>query len=371
MAIGELARDARPGGRETELSERSRIVVSAETAYPRTAAGARVRLASTVAHLAPHGIDLRYRPTLTEDEYATISARRTSFVPKGIALARGAARAIQRRDEHDLVLVHRLRFLTPLPGVEPLPSVDVYDFDDALFVGGTLPWHRRFAWIKQEAARCRSYLSRARLVIAGNSYLAAEARRWGARVEVVPSCVDPSIQGPRKHEQRDPIHVGWIGSVTTSPYLKEVLPVFERLNAGGLRAKLVLVGAGANLQAPWIEHRTWSLEREHAELADFDIGVMPMPDTTWTRGKCGYKVLQYFACGVPAVASPVGVARGMVSDERGRLAGTQDEWLKALDELIRDAGLRQELGGAGRVFVEQEYSYQRWAPRLAELLRQL
>ncbi len=271
------------------------------------------------------------------------------------------------------MLVQRLRLLTPLPGREPLPRVDVYDFDDALFVGATLPGHDRFAWLKRERERCYAYLSRARLVLAGNSYLADHAAKRARRVEVVPSCVDPDLQPLHDHEDREVVRVGWIGSLTTSPYLEAVLPVFHRLNSSRIRAKLVVVGSARRRRAsaPWIEHRPWSLETERDELAGFDIGIMPMPDTEWTRGKCGYKLLQYFSAGVPAVASPVGVNRALVGDERGVLATSEDEWLAALERLVGDADARRELGRAARAFVEREYSYRRWAPEVAGLLRQL
>jgi glycosyltransferase involved in cell wall biosynthesis len=147
--------------------------------------------------------------------------------------------------------------------------------------------------------------------------------------------------------------------------------VFERLNANGPRAKLVIVGAGISVRAPWVEHRKWSLETEREELSNFDIGVMPLPDDPWTRGKCGYKLLQYFAAAVPAVASPVGVNKAIIGNERGRLAKTEDEWFRALSELIADVELRREIGSAARAFVEREFSYRRWAPEYARLLHQL
>jgi glycosyltransferase involved in cell wall biosynthesis len=149
------------------------------------------------------------------------------------------------------------------------------------------------------------------------------------------------------------------------------MPVFERLNANRVRAKLVVVGTGVNLRAPWMEHREWSLDTEQAELANFDIGVMPLPDDEWTRGKCGYKLLQYFAAAVPAVASPVGVNRSIIGSARGYLADTAGDWFRALSELINDVDLRRQMGANGRAFVEREFSYQRWAPEYAALLRQL
>jgi glycosyltransferase involved in cell wall biosynthesis len=150
-----------------------------------------------------------------------------------------------------------------------------------------------------------------------------------------------------------------------------MLPIFARINQDLVRAKLVLVGANPQLTAPWIEHRRWSMATEADDLASFDIGIMPLPDTDWARGKCGYKILQYSAAGVPAIASPVGVAADFVADGRGLAASTADEWRAALEQLIADPVQRRERGAAARKFAERDYSYQRWAPELAGLLRSL
>jgi glycosyltransferase involved in cell wall biosynthesis len=338
-----------------------------ETAYPLAVASARVRVASFEPFLRSHDVALKYHPTLTDSEYG-ILASRASIARKAIALAKGASRATLRHRAHDLLLVHRLRLLIPLPGIDPPPRLDVYDIDDALFLGSAAPANLRFQWAKQEARRCIECLRRARLVIAGNSFLAGEARGYARRVEVVPSCVDPGGQDLRTHGPADVVTVGWIGSHTTSAYLQPVLPVFAHLNKDRVRAKLVLIGADPRLRASWIEHRPWSLARETTDLAGFDIGIMPLPDTDWARGKCGYKVLQYFSAGVPAVASPVGVTSELIGRDRGILAASPEEWRAALERLIDDVAERRERGAAGRAFVEREYSYQRWAPELAAML---
>src|SRR3954447_8538985 len=127
---------------------------------------------------------------------------------------------MRARPDHDVLLVHRLRLLTPLPGVDPPPRLDVYDLDDALFVGSAAAVNRRFQWAKQEARRCVACLRRARLVIAGNAFLAGTAREYAERVEVVPSCVNPAVQPLRTHGTADVVTVGWIGSPTTSIYLE-------------------------------------------------------------------------------------------------------------------------------------------------------
>jgi len=350
--------------------------VVAETAYPISAASARVRVAAFAPHLREHGVGLRFRPNLTDAEYRAISSD-ANTVRKARALARASARLVAahvRRSEAGPLLVHRLRFLVPIPGLEPARVVDAYDFDDALYMGSILDPNRRFRRLKREAEHWLAYVRRARLVIAGNEHLAARAREHASRVEMIPSCVDPAGQPTRRQEEREAVTIGWIGSRSTSDDLRQVLPVIGRLHERGLKARLVLIGAWPlELTAPWLVQRPWSESSEGEELASLDIGIMPLPDNEWTRGKCGYKLLQYFSAGVPAVASPVGVNKAIIGErkERGLLATTPEEWSEALEELIRDHEARREMGAAARRFVESEYSYQRWAPELASLLADL
>jgi glycosyltransferase involved in cell wall biosynthesis len=190
-------------------------------------------------------------------------------------------------------------------------------------------------------------------------------------VEIVPSCVDTDRQPLRAHREADVVTVGWLGSHTTVAYLAPILPVMARLNRDRLRARLVVIGGETGMTAPWLEHRPWSLETETTDLAGFDIGVMPLPDTDWARGKCGYKILQYFSAGVTAVVSPVGISTQLVGDGRGLTAAHEDEWHAALSRLIADCAERRERGAAARTYAEREYSYQRWAPEYAALLHSI
>lgn len=348
------------------------LPVLAETAYPGSAPGARVRLLDFVPFLDGCGVELTVHPTLTDSEYSTVIS---SGSPAGKARVLGSAamRLVRRPGINPelLFLVHRLRFLLPLPAIDPPTRLDIYDFDDALFVGSTMNENRRFAWVKREAERWRQYTKRARITLAGNSYLADQARQQGGRVEILPSCVNPAVQPVREHEEVETVRIGWVGSQSTAVYLEQLLPVFERLWKRGRNFELAVVGAGHLPAAPWIRPSPWSLDSERELLASFDIGIMPLPDDPWTRGKCGYKILQYFAAGVPAVVSPVGVNRKIVGTERGLLATSEVEWLEALDQLVLDADMRREAGANARSFVVDEYSFQTWAPRLAELLGEL
>ncbi len=345
------------------------LAISAVTAYPASAASARVRVADFAPFLAEYGVDLQHMPMLTTEEYELLSSG-ANPLRKAMVLAKSAARAATMR-RPGLLLVQRLILLAPIPALDPPRALDVYDFDDALPVGPAASTSRRLLWLKQEARRATTCMRRARLVVASNATLASQARDHAARVEIVPSCVDPTAQTLRQHADCEELTIGWIGSRTTAPYLMPLLPVVARLNGRGIRAKLVVVGADTGVRAEWIEHRPWSLATQKAEIGKFDVGVMPLPDTAWTRGKAGYKLLQYFAAGVPAIASPVGVNAGLVADDRGIGATTEVEWEHALIELLRDAKQRQERGGSARRFVEDHYSYQRWAPELAAILHSL
>ncbi len=342
--------------------------ISAETVYPNSVAGSRVRVEAFAEHLVPFGIDLRYRPTLSNREYQLIASPATAS-RKALAVLSASTRLALRKRRVEPLLIYRLLLPLPLPGVDPPVRIAVYDFDDALFVGSMSAANRRYTWLKREVARCITYMRLADLVIVGNGYLAERARTYAKRVEVVPSCVDPWLQPLRVHRDKDVLTVGWIGAPSTSGYLDEVLPAFARFNSSHLRAKLVLMGADRRIGAPWIEHRTWSLRSERTLLTELDIGIMPMPDSDWTRGKCGYKLLRYFSAGVPAIASPVGVNSAIVGTSRGVLASTNRDWQRALGALAGDWKARREMGAASRRFVEREFSYQRWAPELAGMLR--
>ena len=345
------------------------LTVVAQTAYPPSAASARVRLAGFVPFLAVHDVALDYRPTLTDAQYAVIADGRRAG-PKLRALAASMA-VVARRPDADpasLLLVHRLRSLMPVPVLEFSRRVDVYDFDDAMFVASGQGTGNRSRIIKAEAGRWSRYTEAARLVLAGNDHLASAARKRARWVEVVPSCVDPTRYALREHRDRSPVTIGWIGSRTTTPFLEAVLPAFERLNRDRVRARMLVVGGDVLPRFRWLEQRQWSPNREAADLGELDIGIMPVPDNPWTRGKCGYKVLQYFAAGLPVIASPVGVNAGLIGVDRGRLASSTDEWHAALRELSSDAGARRQMGAAGRRLVEAGYSYQRWAPELAAML---
>jgi len=163
--------------------------------------------------------------------------------------------------------------------------------------------------------------------------------------------------------------VGWIGSPSTAKYLQMLASSLETLSALFPLRLRAIGGGGVRLPGVEVENLPWSELEEVSMLQGCDIGVMPLADTPWERGKCGFKLIQYMACRKPVVASPVGVNREIVVDGvNGFLASSHDEWVRALERLKSDPELRKTMGANGRRMVEEKYCLQVTAPRLHWLL---
>jgi glycosyltransferase involved in cell wall biosynthesis len=243
----------------------------------------------------------------------------------------------------------------------------VVDYDDATF--HRYDRHRMRAVRALLGRKLVALLRGARLVTAGNAYLADYARNAGAAdVQLVPTVLDirhyEVLAEPRSAELR----IGWIGSPSTAPYLGLVREPLRRL-AAERPIRLVVIGARdlPPLEAP-VEQHEWSEDTESALLGSVHVGIMPLLDGPWERGKCGYKLLQYMACGRPVIASPVGVNVDIATPAVGFLAADAGQWLAALRTLAADAALRRRLGDAGRARVEADFSLQTRGPQVAALL---
>ncbi|MEO5328903.1 MAG: glycosyltransferase family 4 protein [Magnetococcus sp. THC-1_WYH] len=248
----------------------------------------------------------------------------------------------------------------------------VMDYDDAIFHlydAHPNPWVRRLIGHK-----IATVMRLAHTVVAGNPYLADYARRAGAqRVEVIPTVID-LVRYPmtERGSGSEPYTIGWIGSPSTAPYLCHIAPALAEV-CKNRQVKLRVVGSGQidlpGVPAEWIP---WNETTEVDEIRGFDVGIMPLPDEPWTRGKCGFKLIQYMACGLPVVASPVGVNSEIVEEGvNGFFAKTAEEWTEALRILKCNAVLRQQMGEAGRRKVEQQYALQVTGPRLVALIQSI
>lgn len=328
----------------------------------------RYRVYQLLPWLQQLGVECTVSPAIDDALY-----RRLYLDSGGKGSRRGAFAAswrrrradLQRAGDFDAVFVQKGVFPGLYSGFErkfaarrPL----VFDFDDAIWlprVGGS----RVLRTLHREAA-VQDILRCAAAVIAGNDFLAEYAARFNRKVTVVPSSISVEAYETAANSGL----VGWIGSRTTLPYLKPLKAIFETL---GIKPRIIASGDPTQLGFE-VEFRPWRLETEMEELSHIGIGIAPLPDTPWEHGKCGVKILQYMASGIPVVASPVGANRGIVTHGvNGFLAGNTQEWTTALHRLIADPKLRQQLGTAGHQTVEKRFRVQRAAETVASVLRPL
>jgi hypothetical protein len=326
----------------------------------------RYRVYQLLPWLRKLGVECEVSPAMDDALY-----RRLYLDPHASASRSAAFRAawrqrradVRRLGDFDVVVVQKGVFPGLYSGFEkqiasrkPL----VFDFDDAIWlprVGGS--WALRAL---HREARVKNVLRVAAAVIAGNDFLAGYAGCLNRNVRVVPSSIPIETCAPATNSSL----VGWIGSRTTLPYLKVLKPVFETL---GIKPRVIASGEPEQLGFD-VEFRRWELETESAELSQIGIGIAPLADTPWELGKCGVKLLQYMASGIPVVASPVGVnASIVIHGVNGFLATDTGEWVTALRRLIADPKLRQQMGAAGRETVEKRFNVQRAAEAVNAVLR--
>ncbi len=269
-----------------------------------------------------------------------------------------------------VVLQKRLLNRAELFFVRQRSKLLVYDLDDAVMLDGQGQPERR------RQSRFRAMASSADLVICGNGYLADLARPFHSQAAVIPTCINAETYHPKlRTHNTSLLIIGWTGSRSTNRYLNAVLPAIASLGGEVMFKFLSDTSEGIDfslLGEVAYQFVPWSPAVEILETATFDIGLMPLPDNPWTRGKCGFKALQYMGLGIPAVCSPVGVNCEIITHgANGLLARSEHEWKCCLARLVQDAAYRERLGNAGRQRVLEEYAIQVQAPRLVQLLEQL
>lgn len=246
----------------------------------------------------------------------------------------------------------------------------VYDFDDAIFLKA--PGRSDTAeFFLRATKRCPAHCREADLVLTGNAYLAEYARTQNSHVRVIPTTVNTSLHTPRESAKSlgSPVVVGWIGSRTTAVYLESILPELAEAQRHA-DFELLVIGAEMNLQGVRGKCEPWSSAAEIGLLQEMDIGLMPLVDSDWERGKCSLKALLYGAVGIPAVVSNVGTNPEAVLDGKtGFLVSESSQWAPRIIELVTDVALRRQFGVAAREHIESNYSTKRWVPELALALR--
>ncbi len=342
--------------------------------YSRRAASSRYRMFQFEGYFRGLGWEIDYHPLL-DDSYIgyLYSGSRFPFA----SVIRGYADRVLRflgNGQYDLIWLQQEAFpWMPYPAERLLASARapiVVDMDDAFF--HRYDKHGSSVVRTIMGRKIDSVLRRSALVVAGNEYLANRAVDSGARrVEVVPTVINLEDYQIVKTPGNDQYTLGWIGSPGTSAYLDMLGDAVRQLREEA-PLKFVAVGASAKANEIGAEVRQWSVATEVQDLQQIDVGVMPLPDSYWERGKCGFKIIQYMACGKPAVASPVGANRVIISHGiDGFHARTKEEWVGALRTLRDDGTLRETMGRNARKKVEESYNSGIVAPRLARLFSEI
>lgn len=295
-----------------------------------------------------------------------------------------------RASEYDIIFVQREAFMTGSTRFEKKFAKSgaklVFDFDDAIWNLDTSDANKKFEWLKNPG-KTAEIISMSHLVIAGNQYLANYAKRHNKNVVIIPTTIDTAeyrsvsssgvgfvSSSAVENSQNQPVCIGWSGSLTTIKHFEFAVPFLREIKTKyGDRVSIKVIGDNSYVNEELgIQGLAWRKEDEVKELSTFDIGIMPLPDDEWAKGKCGLKGLQYMALGIPTIMSPVGVNTEIIRDgENGMLATTTEEWVSKLDQLIISADLRMKIGSAAVQTVKDSYSVDAWNVRYLSLFSQL
>jgi glycosyltransferase involved in cell wall biosynthesis len=341
-----------------------------------TSPGQRYRLEQWDPLLRERGVEITYEPFESAELHSLVY--KPGLMSKKLPLV---LRALRRRmslirniKKYDLVYIFREAALLGPPIFERLIHQSgvpiVFDFDDAIFVSYRSPSNGYLSYLKF-AAKTKSICRMSAHVMVGNPYLADYARQVNDHVTIVPTTIDTEKYQviDARDNTRAPV-IGWTGSFSTVQHLDTLRSALIKLAAKESYQLQVIGTPEYKLENVDVRAQLWRADTEVNDLSRIDIGVMPLPDDNWSKGKCGLKALQFMALGIPVVCSPVGVNTDIIQDgENGFLAATDDEWLDKLTRLLRSQELRTKLGHAGRRTVEQKYSAISQAPRVYDVFK--
>ncbi len=345
--------------------------------YPTEGASNRVRVEQFIPYLEANGVACKVRPFMNKRFFSILYLPHQYFqkVFWFIICTVNRMLDLARALNYDIIFIHREAYPLGGPYFESIlylmKKKIIFDFDDAIFLPNTSE-HNTYIERFKHPDKVSRIIRLARHVIAGNSYLRDFASGFNKNVTVIPSSVDTQKYCPAEGKAKTGgVVIGWIGTSTTKPFLYELEDVFARLEEKYKNLKFSIVGA--NFQSDRVKNiaaKKWSLDEELRDIHEMDIGVMPMPDNMWTRGKCAFKAILYMACGIPVVSSPVGMNMEVVKDgQNGFLAQDSVDWLNKLSLLIEKSDLRREMGRKGRILIEERYSVNANAPALLKIIR--
>lgn len=283
--------------------------------------------------------------------------------PEGIA---GWSSMMDRLRGADVVFVQRKRLpRSILMLLKRLKKKVIYDFDDAVMFKNSLS---RNPYSLRRTMSFKRMLRYTDLVVAGNMFLKGEAEKYHNHVEVLPTPVDAERYTAKVYRKGDTVNIGWIGDHGSIHYMESYKDVWEAIGSRYGNVVLTII-CDTFIEAKHIRLNKiqWNYDREIDDLMAIDIGVMPLFDDLWSRGKCGFKIIQYLGVGVPAVCTPVGINRDVIDDGvNGLWAVSKEDWIEKLSVLIENGPLREQMGREGRRTIMEGYTVQVCAPQLIE-----
>lgn len=334
--------------------------------YPKNQAPSqRFRIEHFLDDFEKANITYQYEPFINESTWKVLYQSKNSF-KKLVGIINGFLNRIRllfKLKKYDYVYLHREASPLGPPVFEfiiakILKKKIIYDFDDAIWLPNTsqqnkiaasLKWHHKVASI------CKwSYK-----ISCGNGYLAEYAKRFNENVFIIPTVVETDTRHAiiKKHTEKNYPIIGWTGSHSTLPYLDELIPILKELEKNYSFEFLVIANQNPKLPLKNFRFIKWNEETEIEDLSQIDIGVMPLPNNQWTKGKCGFKAIQYMALGIPAVVSPVSVNKKIVNHQiNGFLCENESDWKNTLTQLLINSSLREKMGISAREKIKSDYS---------------
>lgn len=347
---------------------------------PGRSPGQRFRFEQYLNYLTAHGFhcDISYLIDQKDDAMFYAPGQylaKTRFLLKSI---RHRLRDLKKAPHYDMIFLYREAHMLGSTFFErKLKALNIpmiVDFDDSIWLKDVSNGNRNLAFLKRPS-KTAEIVAMCSAVIVGNQYLADYARQYNSKVFIIPTTIDTDYYlAPPKEEPAGQVCIGWTGSSTTLKHFTLALPVLRRLRqkyGSGLSFRLISDEPFRGT-LDGLENIPWNRETEVQDLNAIDIGIMPLPDDAWSRGKCGFKGLQYMALNKPSVMSPVGVNKDIIlHGQNGYLAQTEAEWEQILSMLIEDPALRQAIGARGRRTVEERFSYNAQKEPYLSIFREL
>jgi len=333
--------------------------------YPHAQAPSqRFRFEQYLGILEESGFEIEVHPFLSEKDWAPLY-KEGSFFRKGFSMLRSFIRRFAllfKLRKFDFVFIHREASMIGPPVFEfiiskILKKKYIYDFDDAIWLPNYSQSNAKFHKLKAYG-KVKSIIRWADKVCVGNEFLKNYALDYNSNVQVIPTTVDTvNVHNKTADHASEELIIGWTGSHTTMDYLPFLVPVLQKLEKDHKFKFRVISNHPPQIKLNCLEFVKWNKDTEIVDLAKINIGVMPLEDTIWAKGKCGFKGLQYMALQIPSVMSNVGVNVEIIDHTKnGFLCETADDWYDTLHELITKPELRKSIGAAGQETVKNRYS---------------